>query len=223
MLPEDSTGVLKIQLNICSWPNLVVSNMSISKDYKARKLLIKASGSGWGIVLFWVSQLHFMPADHKRAQLINFKKSCLNIPLVHLLKSGTVLWREGIFQKPDSERLTKLSVSKGHLFWLYVALEPFNEGSFSDTRGSKNKNPVLWLSLSKDLLVSQGLIWYCAIVDDSVFFEGDNMIRRWLLIDRAAPHYQSWHSWSSWRQEKSKRKSFPLLRRTWVGVIGKIS
>ena len=132
-----------------------------------KKLLFKASG--WGIVLFWVSQLHFMPADHKRAQLINFKKSCLNIPLVHLLKSGTVLWREGIFQKPDSERLTKVSVSKGHLFWLYVALEPFNEGSFSDTRGSKNKNPVLWFSLSKDLLISQGLIWCCAIVDDSVF------------------------------------------------------
>ena len=40
--------------------------------------------------------------------------------------------------------------------------------------------------------------------------------------DTAAPHYQSWHSWSSWRQEKSKRKSFPLLRRTLVGVIGKI-
>ena len=40
--------------------------------------------------------------------------------------------------------------------------------------------------------------------------------------DRAAPHYQNLRSWSSWRQEKSKRKSFPLLRRTWVRVIGKI-
>ena len=42
-----------------------------------------------------------------------------------------------------------------------------------------------------------------------------------IVDDTAAPHYQSWHSWSSWRQEKSKRKSFPLLRRTLVGVIGK--